>query len=126
MVDNNLGPLKAGSTHLCVPVCGNDATSSKSASAGRAVVDDHMHTNNVSCAVCVCGSKRCKTCTHVSQGSTFRSTVTHKNYSVVSPNLSMTCDTESVTLLHNEKPRTILLSHNNVHKHELNMRRRHK
>ena len=51
------------------------------------------------CAVRVCGSKRCKTCTHVSQGSTFKSTVTHKNYSVVSPNLSMTCDSENVIYL---------------------------
>ena len=81
---------------MCVPVCGNDATSSKPASAGRAVVDDHTYTNKVSCAVRVCGSK---TCTHVSQGSTFKSTVTHKNYSVVSPNLSMTCDTENVNYM---------------------------
>ena len=96
VVDNNLGPLKAGSTRLCVLVCGNDATSSKPASAGRAIVDDHTHTNKVSCAVRVCCSKRCKTCTYVSQGSTFKSTVTHKNYSVVSPNISMTCDTENL------------------------------
>ena len=55
---------------------------------GRDVVDQRTHTTNVSCAVCVCASKHCKTCSHVSEGSTFRSSVTH-TYNVVSPNPSM-------------------------------------
>lgn len=43
----NNAHIKAGLTRLCVPVCDNDATSSKPASVGRAVVDDNTHTNNV-------------------------------------------------------------------------------
>ena len=94
VVDNNLGPLKTCSTHLYVPVCVNDAASSKPAPVGRDVVDQRTHTNTVSCAVCVCASKHCKTCTHVSEGSMFRSSVTHKTYSVVSPNPAMNCTTD--------------------------------
>ena len=99
VVDDGLGPLKAGSTHLYVPVCVNDAASSKPAPVGRDVVDQRTHTDNVSCAVCVCASKRCKTCTRVSEGSTFRSSVTHKTYNVVSPNPAMDCTTENVIYL---------------------------
>ena len=55
----------------------------------------HAQTNNVSC-VCTCASIRCKTCNHVSQGSTFMSNVTRKSYTVVSPNCSMNCATENV------------------------------
>ena len=89
VVDDSLGPLKAGSTCLCVPVCVNDAASSKPALVGRDVVDQRIHTNNISCTICVCASKHCKTCSHVSEGSTFRNSVTHKTYNVVSPNPSM-------------------------------------
>ena len=71
VVDHGLGPLMAGSTHLCAPVCDNDMTSLKPTSVGQDVVDDHMQTNKVSCAVCCCGSVRCKTCMHVSQGSIY-------------------------------------------------------
>ena len=99
VVDDGLGPLKTGSTHLYVPVCVNDAASSKPAPVGRDVVDQRTHTNNVSCAVCICASKRCKTCTRVSEGSTFRSSVTHKTYNVVSPNPAMDCTTENVIYL---------------------------
>ena len=76
---DGLGPLKAGSTRLCVPVCGNDTASSKPASVGRDAVDKRMHANDVRCVVCVCASKRCKTCSHVSEGNTFRSSVTQKS-----------------------------------------------
>ena len=39
VVDHGLGPLKAGPTRLCVPVCNHDAASSKLSSVGRDVVD---------------------------------------------------------------------------------------
>ena len=39
VVDHGLGPLKAGPTRLCVPVCNHDAASSKPSSVGRDVVD---------------------------------------------------------------------------------------
>ena len=62
VVDYGLSPLKTGSTHL---VSVNDTLFSKPTSVGRNVVDDQAQT---SCVVCVCGSARCKTCKHVSQG----------------------------------------------------------
>ena len=88
VVDHGLGPVKAGQTRLCVPFCVNDASSSKPTSVGRDVVDGHIQTNSVGCVVdcvvdcevgCVvgvCGSVRCKTCVHMSQGNTFMSNVT--------------------------------------------------
>ena len=76
---HGLGPLKAGPTCLCVPVCHHDAASSKPSSGGRDVVDIHKRTK-CNCVVNVCGSKRCKTCKHVHECSTFRSNVTHKTY----------------------------------------------
>ena len=80
---------------MCVPVCVNDTVFSKPSSAGRNAVDGQAQTNNVSC-VCTCDSIRCKTCKHVSQGSTFMSNVTRKSYTVVSPSYSMNCATENV------------------------------
>ena len=80
VVDDNLRPLKSGSTCLYVPVCVHDAVSSKPASVG------HTQTT-CGCVVSVCGSSRCKTCKHISQGSTFISNVTKRSYSVVSPEL---------------------------------------
>ena len=56
-------------------------------------------TVHVGCVVCVCASKRCKTCSHVSEGNTFRSSVTQKTYNVISPNQSMNCATENVIYL---------------------------
>ena len=67
-------------------------------SVGRNAVDGQAQTNNVSC-VCTCGSIRCKTCKHVSQGSTFMSNVTRKSYTVVSPSCLMNCATENVIYL---------------------------
>ena len=99
MVDYGLGPLKAGSTCLYVPVCANDTTFSKPTSVGRNAVDVQTQTNNVSCVACVCGSVRCKTCKHVVQGSTFKSNVTRKSYTIVSSNCSMTCATDNVIYL---------------------------
>ena len=93
---HGLCPLKTGPTPLCVPVCVNDTVFSKP--AGRNAVDGQAQTNNVSC-VCTCGSIRCKTCKHVSQGSNFMSNVTKKSYTVVSPSCSMNCATENVIYL---------------------------
>ena len=44
VADHGLGPLKAGPTRLCVPVCNHDAASSKPSSVGRDVVDIHQQT----------------------------------------------------------------------------------
>ena len=76
VVDSHLCPLKSGGTCLCVPVCANDTMSLKPASVGRGTVDVHVYVsaqtnNNATCDVCVCGSVRCKTCKHISQGSSF-------------------------------------------------------
>ena len=95
IVDHSLGPLKAGPTRLCVPVCNHDAASSKPFSVGRDVVDIHQQTK-CDCVVNVCGSKLCKTCKHVHECSTFRSNVTHKTYKIVSPSLSMNCGTKNI------------------------------
>ena len=94
VVDNNLCP-KSGPTRLSVPVCANDATSSKPTTLGRDVADVHAHTTN-NCVVCDCGSVRCKTCKHIYQGRTFVSNVTKKRYDVVSSASSMNCATENV------------------------------
>ena len=97
-MDHGLGPLKAGPTCLCVPVCYHDATSSKPSSGGRDVVDIHKQTK-CNCVVNVCGFKRCKTCKHVHECSTFHSNVTHKTYNIVSSSLSMNCGTENIIYL---------------------------
>ena len=97
-MDHGLGPLMAGPTRLCVPVCNPDAASSKSSSVERDVVDIHQQTK-CDCVVNVCGSKRCKTCKHVHECSTFSSNVTHKTYNIVSPSLSMNCGTENIIYL---------------------------
>ena len=55
-MDHGLGPLKAGPTCLCVPVCYHDAASSKPSSGGRDVVDIHKQTK-CNCVVNVCGFK---------------------------------------------------------------------
>ena len=44
VVDHGRGPLKAGPTHLCVPVCNHDAASSKPSSVGSDVDDIHQQT----------------------------------------------------------------------------------
>lgn len=70
VVDHGLGPLKAVTTRLCVPVCANDVVSLKPVNAGRDTADIHTQTNTVDCAVCTvrtCGSSRCKTCRHTVQ-----------------------------------------------------------
>ena len=68
MVDDNLRPLKSGSTCLYVPVCFHDAVSSKPASVGRDAADLHTQTTCVvdDCVVSDCGSLCCKC---ISQGS---------------------------------------------------------
>ena len=60
--------------------------------------DDHVHTN-CGCVVSICGSVRCKTCKHISQGSTFTSNVTKKSYEVVSSGTSMSCVDDNVVYL---------------------------
>ena len=69
MVDSDLRPLKPGQSCLSVPVCANDTISSNPTTQGRDVVDAHAHTPTA--VVSACGSVRCKTCKHISQGSTF-------------------------------------------------------
>ena len=58
-----------------------------------------LYDTNCGCVVCNCGSVRCKTCSCISQGSTFVSNVTKRSYDVVSPNLSMDCTSENVVYL---------------------------
>ena len=98
VVDDNLRPLKSGSTCLCVPVCAHDVVSSKPTSVGRDTADVHTQTI-CGCVVSDCCSVRCKTCDYISQGSTFVSNVTKKSYNVVSPNLSMDCTSDNVVYL---------------------------
>ena len=90
VVDDNLRPLKSGSTCLCVSVCAHDVVSSKPSSVGRDTADLQAQTT-CCCVVSDCGSVHCKTCNYISQGSTFVSNVTKRSYDVVSPNLSMDC-----------------------------------
>ena len=97
VVDHGLGPLKAGPTCLCVPVCYHDATSSNPSSGeGMLLISISKPCN---CVVNVCGSKRCKTCKHVHECSTFHSNVTHKTYNIVRPSLSMNCGTQNLIYL---------------------------
>ena len=44
VVDNNLCPLKSGSSRLCVPVCDDDAVSSNPTLVGQVAAE--VHTNN--------------------------------------------------------------------------------
>ena len=98
VVDDGLRPLKPGQTCLSVPVCANDATSSKSTLVERDAADVHAQTN-CSCVLSECGSVRCKTCKHMSQGSSFTSNVTKRSYEVISSNTSMTCTSDNVVYL---------------------------
>ena len=85
VVDDNLRPLKSGSTCLYVPVCVHDVVS---ASVGRDAADLHTHTQTTcGCVVSVCGSSRYKTCEHISQGSTFISNVTKSSMNCTSDNV---------------------------------------
>ena len=85
VVDDNLCPLKSGSTCLCVPVCAHDAMPT---TLGRDAADLNTHTT-CGCVVSDCGSLRCKTCKQISQGST----------DVVSHNISMDCTSDNVVYL---------------------------
>ena len=98
VVDGDLRPLKPGLTCLSVPVCADDAASPNPTTQGRDVADAHAQTN-CGCVVSACGSVRCKTCRHISQGSTFTSNVTKRSYEVVSSSASMTCTSENVVYL---------------------------
>ena len=64
---------------------------SEPVSVGKDAADAHKQTSICNCVIRVCGSKRCKTCQHVSERVTFTSNITHKCYNVVSPNPSMDC-----------------------------------
>ena len=77
--------------------CTNDVAFLKPTSVGRDVVDVYIQTSKVSCVVCICGSTRCKTCMHMSQGSTFTSNVTKKM--AISSNPSMDCSKHNVIYL---------------------------
>ena len=98
VVDGDLRPLKPDQTRLSVPDCTNDGASPNPTTRGRDVPDDHVHTN-CGCVVSICGSVRCKTCKHISQGSTFTSNVTKKSYEVVSSGTSMSCVDDNVVYL---------------------------
>ena len=90
VVDHGLGPLKADQKCLYVPVCDNDTALSKPTFVGRSVVDDCSQTNSMySCTVNKCCSARCKMCRHICQTNAFKSIVTNKIYSVISPNTHM-------------------------------------
>ena len=98
VVDKDLRPLKPGQTHLSVQVCTNDVTSPNPTTQVRDVADARVHTN-CGCVVHPCGSARCKTCRHISQGNTFTSNVTRRSYEIMTSNLSMTCTSENVVYL---------------------------
>ena len=98
VVDDDLRPLKPGLTCLSVPVCADDAASPNPTTQGRDVADAHGQTN-CGCVVSACGSVHCKTCRHISQGSTFTSNVTKRSYEVVSSSASKTCTSENVVYL---------------------------
>ena len=98
MVDSDLRPLKPDQTRLSVPVCTNDVVSPIPTTQGRDVADAHVQTD-CGCVVSVCGSVRCKTCKHISQGITFTSNVTNKSYEVVSNSTSMTCTSDNIVYL---------------------------
>ena len=92
VVDHDLGLLKADQKCLFVPVCDNDTALSKPTFVGRSVVDDCSQTNSMrSCTVNKCCSTHCKTCRHICQSNVFKSNVTNKIYSVISPNTHMDC-----------------------------------
>ena len=77
-----------------------DATSPNPTTQERVVTDVHAQTNcNCGCVVSECGSVHCKTCKHISQGSTFTSNVTKRSYEVLSPNTSMNCVSENIVYL---------------------------
>ena len=96
-VDESQRPLKTGS--LGSGVCSNDVKSSKPCvlTQGRDLTDDSQ-TGCVCECVC-CGSRKCKTCDHLLEGSTFTSNVTCKQYHVCSPSKSMSCGTKNVIYL---------------------------
>ena len=60
------------------------------------MADVHTQTSRVGCIVGTCGSVRCKTCKHMSQGNCFVSNVTRKSYTISS---SMNCATHNVIYL---------------------------
>ena len=52
--------------------------------------------SSLSCIVNKRGSKNCKTCDHLNEGSSFASNVTTRSYNVVSPNDVMSCGMRNV------------------------------
>ena len=86
---------KPGQTPFSVQVCTNDVTSPNPTTQGRDVAVAHVHIN-CGCVVSACGSVRCKTCRHISQGNTFNKNVTRRSYKVMTSNTSMTCTSENV------------------------------
>ena len=74
----NLGALKAGSKPFLVSGGDNDAISSKPNIVGRDMVEDVLP--SLSCIVNKCGSKNCKMCDHLNEGSNFTSNITNKSY----------------------------------------------
>ena len=100
VVDGDLCSLKSGQACLSVPACANDTSSSKSTLVGRDAVD--VLTQAIcGCVVGACGSVRCKTCKHISQGSTFTSNVTKRSYDVISHSASINCTSNKCGVFNN-------------------------
>ena len=73
--------------------CCNEVLSSKPASAGR------DSTDALQSRVGKCESPRCKTCDYINVCSSFKSNVTNRQYSIVSPHACLDCGTKNVIYL---------------------------
>ena len=58
------------------------------------MTEDSRDQFNSSCVVMECSKHRCKTCRHISNS--ILSNVTGKEYSIISNNSTMSCETKSV------------------------------
>ena len=91
------GCLKADSTKTMVRMSNGscyDAMPSKPI-LGRGLADGQQPVSTVT----KCGSKRCLTCKHISEGSSFTSNITKKKYKIDSPNSGMDCSSRNVIYL---------------------------
>ena len=99
VMDSCHSPLKNGRHTSNSLSCDNDASTSKPTNVGRVVADDTQDSITKSCLVRKCGKSRCKTCKHIIEGDSFSSNTTSRQYLVVSPNTSITCETKNVIYL---------------------------
>ena len=100
VADSCPSPLKEGRTHKnCKSkTLDNDILPSKSASAGRGLIDALQGPYN-SCRVHRYGKNRCKTCVNIVEGHSFSSNVSGRHYNVKSNQPTMTCETDNVIYL---------------------------